>query len=86
MNESELKERIKKGEDFHTEHTEFKKTLLDKNKIIKEIVGFANTDGGQLIFGVTDGGESIYYDETTLHRANFKDIHMDSFEEFLLLA
>jgi len=165
MNESELKERIKKGEDFHTE---FKETLLDKNKIIKEIVGFANTDGGQLIFGVTDegdisgienvddsmriiddlayqrceppisvvqetvkiqkkiilivnipkgtqrpyrtssgqyyirssnrcrqasreellrlfqSGESIYFDETTVHRANLKDIHMDSFEEFLL--
>lgn len=165
MNEFELKERIKKGEDFHTE---FKETLPDKNKIIKEIVGFANTDGGQLIFGVTNtgeipgienvdesmrviddlayqqceppitviqetininkkvilivnipkgkqrpyktssghyyirasnrcrqasreellrlfqSGESIYFDETTVHRANFKDIDMDSFEEFLL--
>ncbi len=165
MNESELKERIKKGEDFHTE---FKENLLDKNKVIKEIVALANTDGGQLIFGVTDvgefsgienvdesmriiddlayqrceppitvvqetikiqkkiilivnvpkgaqrpyrtssgqyyirssnrcrqasreellrlfqSGESIYYDETTVHRANFKDIHMDAFEEFLL--
>ena len=29
-------------------------------------------------------GESIYFDETTVHRANFKDIDMDSFEEFLL--
>ncbi|MGD2087868.1 MAG: putative DNA binding domain-containing protein [Candidatus Aminicenantes bacterium] len=165
MNESELKERIKKGEDFHTE---FKEILPDKNKIIKEIVGFANTDGGQLIFGVTDtgeipgienmdesmrviddlayqqceppitviqetiiiqkkiilivnipkgtqrpyktsgghyyirssnrcrqasreellrlfqSGESIYFDETTVHRANFKDIDLGSFEEFLL--
>jgi ATP-dependent DNA helicase RecG len=164
MNESELQERIKKGEDFHTE---FKETLPNKNKIIKEIVGFANTDGGQLIFGVTDtgeipgienvdesmrviddlayqqceppitviqetiklhnkiilivnipkgtqrpyktssgqyyirssnrcrqasreellrlfqSGESIYFDETTVHRANFKDIDLDSFEEFL---
>ena len=165
MNKAELEERIKQGEDFHTE---FKETLPDKNKIIKEIVGFANTDGGQLIFGVTDtgeipgienvdesmrviddlayqqceppitviqetinihkkvilianipkgtqrlyktsggqyyirssnrcrqasreellrlfqSGESIYFDETTVHRANFKDIHLDSFEEFLL--
>lgn len=164
MNESQLKERIKRGEDFHTE---FKETLSDKNKIIKEIVGFANTDGGQLIFGVTDAGEitgiekvdetmriiddlayqrceppitivqetikigketilianiakgtqrpyktsggqyyirssnrcrqasreellrlfqaggSIYYDETTVHRADFKDIDLDSFAEFL---
>jgi ATP-dependent DNA helicase RecG len=67
MNESELKERIKKGEDFHTE---FKEILPDKNKIIKEIV--------------FQSGESIYFDETTVHRANFKDIDMDSFEKFLL--
>jgi ATP-dependent DNA helicase RecG len=164
MNESELIEKIKKGEDFHTE---FKETFPDKNKIIKEIVAFANTDGGQLIFGVSDAGEitgiknldqsmrtiddlayqqceppitvvqetvqihektilivnipkgdqrpyrtsgglyyvrssnrcrqasreellrlfhsgeSIYYDETTVHRANFKDIDLNSFEEFL---
>jgi ATP-dependent DNA helicase RecG len=164
MNESQLKDRIKKGEDFHTE---FKEILPDKNKMIKEIVAFANTDGGQLIFGVTDAGEiqgienvdesmriiddlayqqseppvtvvqetvkignktvlianipkgtqrpyktssgqyyirssnrsrqasreellrlfqageSMYYDETTIHRANFKDIDLDSFGEFL---
>jgi len=54
MNEAELIERIKKGEDIHTE---FKEVLLDKNKILKEIVGFANTDGGQLIFGVNDASE-----------------------------
>ncbi len=165
MNEAELIERIKKGEDIHTE---FKEILLDKNKILKEIVGFANTDGGQLIFGVNDAsevtgienidelmriiddlayqrceppvtvvqetvninkktilvvnipkgnqrpyktsggqyyirssnrcrqasreellrlfqsGESIYYDETTVYRADFKDLDMDSFKEFLL--
>jgi ATP-dependent DNA helicase RecG len=54
MNEPELLERIKKGEDSHTE---FKEALSDKTKIIKEIVAFANTDGGQLIFGVTDTGD-----------------------------
>jgi ATP-dependent DNA helicase RecG len=165
MNEAELKQRIEKGEDFHTE---FKETLGDKDKILKEIVGFANTDGGQLVFGVTDtgtipgiqnidesmriiddlayqrceppvtvvqetvkigdktilianiskgthrpyrtsgghyyirasnrcrqasreellrlfqAGESIYFDETTVYRADFKDIDADSFDEFLL--
>lgn len=164
MNESELKKRIEKGEDFHTE---FKESLGDKDKIIKEIVGFANTDGGQLIFGVNDNGgipgienvdesmriiddlayqrceppvtvvqetvksddrtilianipkgsqrpyrtsggqyyvrssnrcrqasreellrlfqagESIYFDEITVHRANFQDLDLYSFEEFL---
>ncbi len=164
MNESELKQKIEKGEDFHTE---FKENLGNKEKIIKEIVSFANTDGGQLIFGVTDtgdipgvenvdesmriiddlayqrceppitmvmetvkidnktilianipkgshrpyrtsggiyyirssnrcrqasreellrlfqAGESIYYDETTVHRAHFNDLDPDSFAEFL---
>lgn len=165
MNEKELIERAKRGEDFHTE---FKEDLPDKNKIIKEIIAFANTDGGQLIFGVSDSGkitgienldqsmriiddlayqqceppitivqesvkikdkiilvvniskgdqrpyrasggqyyirsanrcrqasreellrlfqstESLYYDETTVHRANFKDLDLNYFEEFLL--
>lgn len=164
MNELELKKRIEKGEDFHTE---FKETLGDKEKIIKEIVGFANTDGGQLIFGIADNGgipgienvdefmriiddlayqrceppvtvvqetmkisdktilianipkgaqrpyrtsggqyyvrsanrcrqasreellrlfqagESIYFDETIVHRANFIDLDLVSFDEFL---
>ncbi len=54
MTEKELRERIRKGENYHTE---FKVNLVDKNKIAKEIVCFANTNGGQLIFGVTDDGE-----------------------------
>ncbi|MCP5050155.1 MAG: hypothetical protein GY940_23520 [bacterium] len=98
MNEAELKDRIKKGEDFHTE---FKEILTDKNEILKEIVCFANSDGGQLIFGITDAGEivgiqkreellrlfqaskSIYYDETTVHSSTVKDLDIYSFQEFL---
>ncbi|MCP5051632.1 MAG: transcriptional regulator [bacterium] len=164
MNETELKGLIKAGENSYTE---FKEILSDKNKILKEIVGFANTDGGRLIFGVTDTGEisgigeidqtmriiddlafqrceppitviqetlqiddktilivnipkgtqrpyrtsggqyyirssnrcrqasreellrlfqsseSIYYDETSVHRATFKDLDIDEFKEFL---
>ena len=56
MNEIELKERILKGEDLHTE---FKESLSDNEDIAKQIVGFANTDGGQLIVGVSDKGEVI---------------------------
>ncbi|MHA1267976.1 MAG: RNA-binding domain-containing protein, partial [Candidatus Helarchaeota archaeon] len=56
MNEIELLERIAKGEDYHTE---FKEQLPDRNELAKQIVCFANTDGGQLIIGVNDSGEII---------------------------
>jgi ATP-dependent DNA helicase RecG len=54
MQAFELKERIAKGENLHTE---FKSTLPDKEALAKSIVCFANTDGGQLIIGVGDKGE-----------------------------
>ncbi len=56
MNEIELLERIAKGEDYHTE---FKEQLPDRNELAKQIVCFANTDGGLLILGVTDSGEIV---------------------------
>lgn len=56
MNEIELRKRILKGEDLHTE---FKRSLTDNEDFAKSIVCFANTDGGQLILGVDDNGEII---------------------------
>lgn len=56
MNELELKERILKGEDLHTE---FKESFSDNEDIAKSIVCFANTDGGQLVVGVNDNGEIV---------------------------
>jgi len=56
MSEAEFKKRLEKGEDLHTE---FKSTLPDAASVAKTIVCFANTDGGQLIVGVTDSGEMI---------------------------
>ena len=56
MNEFELKERILKGEDLHTE---FKESLMDNEDIAKSIVCFANTDGGQIVVGVNDNGEIV---------------------------
>ncbi len=56
MDKLELQERILEGENLHTE---FKGVLLDKEKIAKSIVCFANTDGGQLIIGVSDSGDII---------------------------
>lgn len=51
MNLLELMERIRRGEDMHTE---FKVTDAHVDDIAAAMVAFANTDGGQLIFGVTD--------------------------------
>lgn len=56
MNELELKERILRGEDLHTEFKEF---FSDNEDIAKSIVCFANTDGGQLVVGVDDNGEIV---------------------------
>lgn len=53
MDNIALKERILKGEDFHTE---FKEVLPDNETLSKSIVCFANADGGLLIFGVSDSG------------------------------
>jgi len=54
MEEFELLERISAGEGFHTD---FKKELPNNIELAKDIVCFANTDGGQLFIGVDDSGE-----------------------------
>lgn len=56
MNELELRERILNGEDLHTD---FKEKLPDNEELAKSIVCFANTDGGQIIIGVSDSSEFI---------------------------
>ncbi len=56
MNIKKLKEIIANGEDLTTE---FKRRFSTHNKIAKEIIAFANTKGGLLLFGVDDNG-SIY--------------------------
>jgi predicted HTH transcriptional regulator len=53
MNYKKLKEIINNGEGLHTE---FKQRFSTHSKIAKEIIAFANTDGGILIFGVDDDG------------------------------
>lgn len=56
MDEFELKERIAKGEDLHTE---FKEVIESNEDLAKSIVCFANTDGGQIIIGVTKRGDIV---------------------------
>lgn len=56
MDKLELPERILKGENLHTE---LKESIVNNEDIAKSIVCFANTDGGQIIVGVSDEGEIV---------------------------
>ncbi len=54
MTLSELKSFVKKGEG---QHLEFKKKADYPDKIVKEMVAFANSGGGTLLLGVDDSGQ-----------------------------
>ena len=51
MNLPELHQRIERWEDIHTE---FKESSAHEDDLSAALVAFANTDGGQLILGVSD--------------------------------
>lgn len=51
MNLSGLHERIARWEDLHTE---FKEWPMHPDDLAASLVAFANTDGGQLIFGAAN--------------------------------
>lgn len=52
----ELQQRIQKGEDLHTE---FKEARISADDLAEAIVAFANTDGGEIVFGVNRTGEVV---------------------------
>lgn len=56
MNLSELYERLARWEDLHTE---FKEWSVHPDDLAASLVAFANTDGGQLIFGVANSRVSV---------------------------
>jgi predicted HTH transcriptional regulator len=56
MNYKQLIKLIEEGENLKVE---FKQKFSDYDKIAKEIIAFANTEGGTIIFGVTDKGKII---------------------------
>lgn len=56
MTEKELLELIRRGEN---QTVEFKRSLATEDKIVEELVSFANTFGGTVIVGVRDNGEII---------------------------
>ncbi len=53
MDVSELKALISEGENFKIE---FKRQFSSIEKIAKELIAFANTKGGMILFGVDDDG------------------------------
>jgi predicted HTH transcriptional regulator len=54
MDLREIKYLVRQGEN---EHVEFKKKINHPDKVIRELVAFANTNGGTLLVGVDDNGE-----------------------------
>lgn len=56
MEWTEVLNRIAAGED---EHTEFKPHFRDRGKVGKAICAFANTDGGLIVLGISDGQKII---------------------------
>lgn len=56
MKYRELLNIISEGENFYTE---FKEKFSDYEKIAKEIIAFANSKGGRIIFGIKDNGKII---------------------------
>ena len=53
-------EMIKRGEG---QHLDFKLRIKSPSKISRTLVAFANSEGGRLLVGVSDGGEIIGIDE-----------------------
>lgn len=56
MEKRELLEIIDKGEDYYTE---FKEQAAHPDDLAAEIVGFANSDGGILLMGISDDGNTV---------------------------
>lgn len=67
MDFATLKNLVQKGEDLHTD---FKRQLVGAEELAKDIVAFANTDGGRLIIGVTNDRRIVgVSDADAVHRA-----------------
>lgn len=60
MTPDELRSRLALGEGMHTD---FKRQLGANRELEKDIVCFANTDGGQLLIGVADDGTMVGVDD-----------------------
>jgi predicted HTH transcriptional regulator len=70
MNRRELLELIEEGENIQCE---FKRHFTTPQKIAKEMIAFANTKGGYLIFGVDDDREVVGVDSEKSESEMIKD-------------
>ena len=71
MNAIEIIERIKKGENMHTE---FKEKIDSNEELAKDIVCFANTDGGQIFVGVNKKGIIVGVDDIDILSNRIDDV------------
>jgi ATP-dependent DNA helicase RecG len=71
MNVVELQNRIARGEDLHTD---FKERFDSDRELAKDFVCFANTDGGQLIFGIAKNKRIVGVDDADWLCAKVDDI------------
>lgn len=71
MTPTELAERLARWEDLHTE---FKEAFDTDRELAKDLVCLANTDGGQLIFGVTDDRAIVGIQDVDWLLAKVEDI------------
>jgi len=56
MNKTELLEILEQGEDYYTE---FKEQAVHPDDLAAEITGFANSEGGRLLMGISDDGNAV---------------------------
>lgn len=70
MANDKIKQLIRKGEE--TDKVEFKKKV--SSSIAKEIVAFANADGGTVLVGITDDGEVVGVDNVNETKSRIQDI------------
>ena len=82
MDKLELQERILKGENLHTE---FKEILPSNETLAKSIVCFANTDGGQLIIGVSDSGDVVGVEDLDEATRKIDDVAFNRCEPSIII-
>ena len=70
MNRRELLEMIEEGENIQCE---FKRHFTTPDKIAREMIAFANTKGGYIIFGVDDDREVVGVDSEKAESEMIKD-------------
>src|SRR5438477_7513265 len=61
MNNDKIRELVNQGE---SHHLEFKKTTGSLRVAFETICGFLNSDGGTILFGITDKGKIIGHEVT----------------------